>query len=240
MSASDGGGQPGLRLLAIETSSQTGSVALGIGDAVAERTIATAREQTASVLALVGDLLAEAGCALADLDALVFGRGPGSFTGLRVAAAVAQGLSLASSRPIVPVASLLAMAQRVLPDMVATSGTGNLRALCCVDARMGEVYTGLYRLESGLAVVEQAEAIGKPESVSCPDDPFIAVGDGFAAYKDALADAVAAAREVDAGLVPRARDLLPLAAADVRAGRFATIESALPVYLREADAWRRA
>jgi tRNA threonylcarbamoyladenosine biosynthesis protein TsaB len=223
-----------LKLLAIETSSQTGSVALGIGGAVLERTIATAREQTATVLGLVDELLGEVGLVLGDLDALAFGRGPGSFTGLRVAAAVAQGLSLACARPIVPVSSLAAMAQQALraaPDM---------GALCCVDARMGEVYCGTYRLEAGLATSDAGEVIGKPGDVPIPDDPFVALGDGCATHAEALAALLAAAREVDATLVPRARDLLPLAAADFRAGRFAALQDALPVYLREADAWQRA
>ena len=86
-----------LKLLAIETSSAAGSVALGIGDDVSEIAIATPREQTERVLVIVDELLSGAGVSLGELDAIVFGQGPGSFTGLRVAAAVAQGLSLASS-----------------------------------------------------------------------------------------------------------------------------------------------
>jgi tRNA threonylcarbamoyladenosine biosynthesis protein TsaB len=239
--------QPHLRLLALETSGQQGSVALGHGDTVIERTIATAREQTSTVLALVDEVLGEAGLALAELDALVFGRGPGSFTGLRVAAAVAQGLSLASGRPIVPVSSLAALAAHGLAGHAAkvrasTAGPGNeVVALCCVDARMGEVYTGRYRRDagSGLVSLSGAEAIGRPEAVERPAGPFIALGDGWTAYAAELESVARAALDVDPARVPRARDLLPLAAADVRAGRFAPLEAALPVYLREADAWRR-
>lgn len=266
------------RVLAIETSSATGSVALAVGDAVAERRIATPREQTASVLGHVEALLAEAGIAPGDLDALVFGRGPGSFTGLRVAAAVVQGLSLAAGTPIVPVSSLAALAWRGLGG-AAGSGAGGAeadaggepgplavaagRALCVVDARMGEVYSALYRRVDGGVALEGEERIGPPAAVVAPvsvappaaglapdADPaqlapgppagaWLAVGDAFAVYADALARLAAGAVAVEATLTPRARDLLPLAADDIAAGRFAPLEAALPVYLRESDAWKR-
>jgi tRNA threonylcarbamoyladenosine biosynthesis protein TsaB len=222
---------PAAKLLAIEMSGRSGSVAVAVAGRVAERTIATPREQTQRVLALVDALLAETALGLVNLDALVLGRGPGSFTGLRVAAAVVQGLSLAAGLPIVSVSSLAALAQRGL------TGRAGLRALCCVDARMGEVFTGGYRLEAGLAVLERAESIGRPEAVRGLPGRYLAFGDGFAAYADALALPIGAALEVDPALAPRARDLLPLAAAEIAAGRFVAREAALPCYLREAEAW---
>jgi tRNA threonylcarbamoyladenosine biosynthesis protein TsaB len=228
------------RLLLIETSGAIGSVALAVGSAVEERTIATPREQTGRILGLIDELLREAGLKLAGLDALAFGRGPGSFTGLRVAAAVTQGLSLAADRPIVSVSSLAALAQRALTARAATDAEAALpRALCCVDARMGEVYSGVYRLQAGLAAVETVEANGAPATVAVPAAPFIALGDGFAAYADALAGCLAAATAVDPALVPRARDLLPLARAAVARGDLLEREAALPVYLRGPDAWQR-
>lgn len=229
------------RCLAIETSSATGSVALDTGDRVLERTIATPREQTPLVLQIVADLLTEADLELAGLDALVFGQGPGSFTGLRIAAAVAQGLSLASGVPIVGVSSLAALAERGLAARRGQAGrrVDADRALCAVDARMGEVYWGVYRSDDGSVVAESAERIGSPESVIVPDAAFIGLGDAFSACAAALSGVRAAAVEVDAQAGPRARELLVLAAADVAAGRFLSIEAALPVYLRGSDAWRR-
>jgi len=258
-----------LTLLAIETSSAAGSVALAVGDSgghgIDERAIATPREQAERVLVLVDELLAAAGLELSRLDALVFGRGPGSFTGVRLAAAVVQGLALASNRPIVAVSSLAALAQRGLtvpltaltvpgvglldsrraagPDTGPPDSRGGARverALCCVDARMGEVYSASFRLVDGLARPESDEVIGRPGAVVPPPAPYVALGDAFGAYAEALAGVGNAAARVRPDLVPRARDLLPRAAAEVGAGRFVPPSSALPVYLREADAWRRS
>jgi len=229
------------RCLAIETSSSTGSVALDTGDRVLERTIATPREQTSLVLKIVDELLAEAGLELADLAALAFGRGPGSFTGLRIAAAVTQGLSLASGVPIVGVSSLAALAERGLaarrpgPDRPADPEL----ALCAVDARMGEVYWGVYRSDGGKAVSESAERVGPPESVIAPEGAFVGLGDAFSACAAGLSGIRAAAADVDADILPRARELLHLAAGEVAAGRFVALERALPVYLRGSDAWKR-
>lgn len=246
------------KLLAIETSGAIGSVALAAGDTILERTIATPREQTARVLEIVDALLAEAGLRLDGLDALVFGRGPGSFTGLRVAAAVVQGLGLASGRPILRVSSLAALAQRGLTEHAAESpaaaaGTGEPAradrarvALCCIDARMGEVYSGLFRLESGLAVALGEEQIGPPADLAAlavaaaREGPCLALGDGFEAHAAALEPVLAAASGRAPGLAARAQDLLPQARADLAAGNCVPLEAAVPVYLRGPDAWRRA
>jgi tRNA threonylcarbamoyladenosine biosynthesis protein TsaB len=221
-----------LKLLAIETSSSTGSIALAVGSAVAETTIATPREQTPRILGIVDELLSKAELKLGDLDGLVFGRGPGSFTGLRVAAAVAQGLSFSTGVPIVSVSSLAALAQRGF-------GRGAERALCCVDARMGEVYWASFDLVNGLACPGAEELIGSPEIVTVPEAPFVALGDGFKAYSDVLSSVIAAAATVDPSIVPSARELLTLGAAEIDAGRIVPLEAALPVYLRQADAWSR-
>lgn len=224
------------KLLAIETSSSTATIALAIGDAIAERAIETPREQSGLVLGIVAELLDGAGIALADLDALVFGQGPGSFTGLRVAAAVAQGLSLGSGRPLVPVSSLAGLAQRALTGRGDAAGVE--RVLCCVDAHMGEVYWASFARADGLPAALTGESIGAPSAVRPPAAPYLAVGDGLSAHAAALADVAAGASASDAELFPRARDLLPLARVRVSRGEFVPLESALPLYLREAGAWR--
>ena len=143
-----------MRLLALETSSAIGSIALLDGADVAERFIRTPREQTDLVLPLVEDLLTAAGVGLRDLDAIAFGRGPGSFTGLRIAAAVAQGLAVSADLPVVAVSSLQALAQRAWREL------GVADAWICVDARMREVYFARYTIRNGRATLRGEERLG--------------------------------------------------------------------------------
>lgn len=226
--------EPVSKLLALETSSATGTVALAIGDEVRERTIATAREQSEQILPAVAALLDEAGLDLRSLDAIAFGRGPGSFTGLRIAAAVAQGLALASGRPIVPVSSFAGLAQRAWRER------GIERCLICVDARMGEVYVAQYRIVDALAECTDAERLAVPAAAMLPADRgWSAVGDGFAAYPEVFAGLAERADSVVTELVPGARDLVARARADLARGLDARIGAAQPSYLRGADAWKR-
>lgn len=223
-----------MKLLAIETSSAVGSLALLDGDSVAQREIATPRAQSESVLPGVGELLDEAGLALGSLDAIAFGRGPGSFSGIRLGAAVAQGLALSKDLPVIPVSSLAAAAQRAWREH------GAERSLVCVDARMGEVYWALFNIEGGLAEHDGPERLGAPAKLVCPpDEPWSAVGDGFAEYSAELQAPLVRAAAVFADCRPTARDLLPRARRDFAAGQFCAATAALPLYLRGEDAWRR-
>ncbi len=224
-----------MKLLGIETSSSVGSIALRCGDETRVREIATPREQTEQLLPLIHELLAEAGVGLGALDGLAFGRGPGSFTGLRVAAAVAQGLALASSVPLLPVSSLLCLAQTAWrKERVA-------RSLVCVDARMGEIYWAEFAASGGVLGAEGDERLGAPGDLLVPAKrPWAAVGDGFASYRETLAERIAAAERVLPDLKPAAEDLFPQGALDLAAGRSVTPGEALPVYLREHTAWRRS
>jgi tRNA threonylcarbamoyladenosine biosynthesis protein TsaB len=221
-------------LLAIETSGAVGTVALRAGGRLVERSIATPREQTELILPIIAGLLSEAGTELRSLDAIVFGRGPGSFTGLRIAAAIAQGLAMSVHLPVIAVSSLAATAQRAWDDeRIAAS-------LVCVDARMGEVYWARFEIREGLAQLLGAERIGAPEAVIIDGDGrFAALGGGFAAHPQALAPVAARAERVLPELAPRARDLLPQAESDFAAGRVLAATAALPVYLRDATAWQR-
>lgn len=224
-----------MNVLGIEMSSERGSVALLHGSEIVERTIATPREQTARLLDLTDELLAGAGLVLRDLDGIAFGRGPGSFTGLRVSAAVAQGWALGTGIPLVPVSSLAALAQGAWRTERIT------HSLIAVDARMGEIYCGEYAIEAGLAVARRPEALVQPAALEAPGGTgWAALGNGFATYRDVLSPLAARAVHVLAAAEPAARDLFPHAAADLAAGRTTPVEQALPVYLRGATAWRRA
>ncbi len=223
-----------MTILAIETSGAGGSVALAAGGTLHERQVGETRDQTSRVLPLIDEVLGAAALTVDELDAIAFGRGPGSFTGLRVAAAVAQGLGLATGVPLIAVSSLAGLAQQAKRRFDAAA------VLVVIDARMREVCHGQFVISSGLAVAAAEEAIGLPTDVAQPVPPYICVGDGFAAYPDVLAGVAADAIAVVDDCVPCARDLLPLAVDLLERGECVAPADALPVYLRDSTAWQRS
>lgn len=223
---------PAMKALLLETSAAVASVAVADGERLLERRIESQRQQSDRILPLVDELLAEAGFGLSSLDGIVLGRGPGSFTGVRVAAAVAQGLGMAAGLGVIGVSSLAAASQ------AAWREHGAERCLVCVDARMGEVYWGCFDIRDGVAVNRGGEHLDAPARVARPEAAaWTGVGNGFAVYPEQLAAAVGSAERVFAELLPSAGDLLPLALRDWSAGRFVAASEALPVYLRDASAW---
>jgi tRNA threonylcarbamoyladenosine biosynthesis protein TsaB len=224
-----------MNLLALETSSSVGSVVLETPAGVLVREMATPRDQTEQILALTDELLRVAGIGLPDLSGIAFGRGPGSFTGLRVSVAVAQGLAAVGGTPLLPVSSLLALAER------AAREHGCERTLVCVDAHMGEVYSAVAERRGGAIGIVGDERLGAPADVVPPAGTgWCAVGNGFAAHAGALAGLRGIATCLLPGLTPSAADLLPQAKRNLAAGRVAAAAAALPVYLREHTAWRRS
>jgi tRNA threonylcarbamoyladenosine biosynthesis protein TsaB len=185
------------------------------------------------ILPMVDDLLTKAGITLSGLDAIAFGRGPGSFTGVRLAVTVTQGLAFGANLGVVPISDLRAVAQRAFRTDAAVT-----RVLVCNDARMNEVYWACFeRGEDGLARLEGEEHVGKPSEVQLPPTwTATAVGRGFIAYADSLRAAVPA---VDATtedllrLLPHATDIALLSAPEVAAGRLVAAEAATPIYLRD-------
>lgn len=225
-----------MTILALETSSSIGSIALLRGEEVLERFIETPREQTERILPFVDDVLAAAGITLGDLDAIAFGRGPGSFTGLRIAAAVTQGLAFAAGVPVVAVSSLEALAQRAWRELEIDD------ALICVDARMREVYVAHYAVHAGRATLRGEERLCAPDAVAdiaATRERWAAVGSGWGAYPGELSALRERASRVVPDLVPSARDMLVGAAEELAAGRLLEPEAALPAYLRDESAWRR-
>ena len=223
-----------MNLLGFESSSARGSVALATPQGLLVREIATPREQTERMLALTDELLAEAGITLAQLNGIAFGRGPGSFTGLRVSVAVVQGFAAVTGVPLLPVSSLACLAQRAWRER------GCERGIACVDAHMGEVYSAEFAVQDGMAAVVGAERLGPPADVAAlPGEGWCAVGNGFAAHAEALAATGRAAALVLPELVPSAQDLFPQARRDLAAGCGVAATAALPKYLREHTAWRR-
>lgn len=217
-----------MKLLALETATDCCSVALLVGDEVIEDHRLAPRQHASLILPMIDGVLAAAGVARQALDAIAFGRGPGAFTGLRIAAGVAQGLALGLDRPVVPVSTLAALAQ----------ASGAARVLAAFDARLGEVYYGYYtRGADGLVDADMDDALAPPEHVALPADPGwrgTGVGAGWAAHGEALRARLGAhIKAVDARAEPRAGALVRLAARAFERGQAVPPELALPVYLRD-------
>ena len=217
-----------MRLLALDTATEACSAALLLDGDVRLRFELTERSHADLILPMVDSLLAEAGLGLADLDGIAFGRGPGGFTGLRIAAGLVQGLALAAGLRVAPVSSLAAVAAQV------AAGEGEA-ILVCNDARMGEVYWAVFRrLSSGAVETVVPEAVSTPERVSV-DAPGLrhAAGNGIARHP-ALGERLAAAGfQIHDGLYPRADAVARLGALELEAGRSVAPAMALPVYVRD-------
>ena len=219
-----------MKLLALETATEACSCALLAGDELHERFEVAPRRHAELLLGMVAGLLESAEVPLAELDAIAFGRGPGSFTGVRIATGVAQGLGFSAGVPLVAISSLHALAEG------AARASGMSKVLAAFDARMDEVYWGAFsREESGLLTPVGAERVCAPSDVPAPDDGgWLGAGDGWAAHGDALRSRLGRCVDrVDAGARPRAGDLAPLAAAAFARGAACPAEEARPVYLRD-------
>jgi tRNA threonylcarbamoyladenosine biosynthesis protein TsaB len=226
-----------VRILAIDTATENCSAALLLGERLLHREQRLERGAAEIILPMVAELLREADVTLSMLSAIAFGRGPGAFTGVRLAASVTQGLAFGAGLKVVPISDLQALAQRVLDD---APGIG--RVLVCNDARMQELYWGCFeRTAEGFARASGEEHVSRPgevrlpapwSSASCalPGGPAGA-GSGFTVYprlREELGLEV-----VLEGLLPRAAEVARLAAGEVEAGRILPAEQALPVYLRD-------
>jgi tRNA threonylcarbamoyladenosine biosynthesis protein TsaB len=225
-------------ILAIETSSELASCALLRGDAVLARSSSGVRTHSQSVLPMIQELLAEAGIALKECDAIAFGSGPGSFTGVRTACGIAQGLAFGANLPVVPVVTLDAMA------LACRQQTGAAEVLAVLDARMGEVYWAQYQFDGAAGAATTAPravlapALSAPEAVA-PQGAVTACGNGFTAYAEALAGKDFAAG-AHAAVMPHASQIAQLAAIAYAAGATVSAADAQPLYLRNKIAYTQA
>lgn len=233
-----------MKILALDTSTEACSAALLAADRVLVRSEEAPRAHAELILPMVESLLAEAGLTLRGLDALAFGRGPGSFTGVRLAASVAQGLAYGAGLGVVPVSTLRAVALQALTHR---AGAAADHVLVCNDARMQETYWCAYRRGAdGLLEALRAEAVGAPGSVAlplqdlagaplAPGARWTGAGRGFRAYPElaaCLPYGVAPPPDL-VRLLPLAEAMLALARPEVAAGRLRPAAEALPVYLRD-------
>ena len=213
-------------LLALDTATEACSVALLHDGKVLSHYEVIPRLHAQKLLPMIQDLLAQAGVARSALDAIAFGRGPGAFTGVRIAIGVVQGLAFALDRPVLPVSNLAVLAQRAQREHGAT------QVAAAIDARMDEVYWGCYRATAGEMRLVGAEAVLPPEQVLLPGD---AAGDWFGAgtgwgYAPRLPVSL---KGMDSSLLPHAHDLLSLATFAWQRGEALPADDAQPVYLRD-------
>ena len=213
-----------MRILALDSSTDWLSVALCDGERWRERGERAATAASERALPLVGELLAEAGFGVRALDGIAFGAGPGSFTGVRIACGIAQGLSLGARVPLLGIPTLLALAQ------AAWRARGTETVFACLDARMREVYVAAYRRVGDRWDTPVEPAVLKPADVVAPAGTWHGCGDGFAAYPDVAARLALAS--LDAAAVPSARAIGELAAPRFAAGEGVDAAHAEPLYVR--------
>lgn len=218
-----------MKLLAVETATDACSAALSIDGVISERYELASKEHTQLILPMVDALMQEAGLVPADLDGLAFGCGPGSFTGVRIATGIIQGMALGLDLPVVPVSTLAAIAQDYFDRHTANV------AYVAMDARMGEIFWGVYQRDAdGFAQLIGEEAVTPPELIVFPELSGVGLGSGWGVYQSVLraklADQIS---HYDSSPLPRARSIAVLGDHGFAMQRAVPVDQAMPVYLRD-------
>ena len=227
-----------MKLLALDTSSEGCSAALLVDGELTERFELAPRGHTRLLMPMVRNLLDEGHLRPGDLDALAFACGPGSFTGLRIATGVVQGLAWGLDLPVVPVSSLAAVALGV---MDAVPGDDCAGVAVAFDARMGEVYWGCFANRDGTPIPLGEERVCPPAMVALASGPttWAGAGPGWAFSRDMPAAVVEQVTSVDESLVPRASWVARRGAIGFEQGRGVPAEQAQPVDIRDEVAWKK-
>jgi len=231
--------------LALDASTEACSVALQVDGKIFSRYELCPQSHSLRLLPMIDDVLNEAGIKLTALDGLVFGQGPGSFTGVRIGVGVAQGLAFSANLPVVGVSSLQAMAQ------LAYIKHGQKQVIAAIDARMSEVYNGYFKLnEHNVMQAQQGEAVTPPEQLSQQLSgvvaPFYAVGTGWDAYSETLNEksneqwlALKINEASPDILFPNAEAMLAIGKVKLENGQGVSAEHAQPVYVRDTVSWKK-
>ena len=214
-----------MNILALDTSTEYCSVALWRDGAVVERCELAGQKHSEMLMAMLDALLCETKMKLAQLDGIAFGKGPGSFTGIRIACGVTQGLALGANLPVVGVCTLQALAE----------ASGKARVIAVLDARMGEIYHAVYEKHHDAWTTVSEPCLCRPEDApSVSGDDWYGVGSGFAAHGVALnARYAGQLRGVNGTVVPQAAAIAALGAAQFELGHGVDAAEALPLYLRD-------
>ncbi|MGB0216773.1 MAG: tRNA (adenosine(37)-N6)-threonylcarbamoyltransferase complex dimerization subunit type 1 TsaB [Alteromonas oceani] len=221
-----------MNILTIDTATEACSVALQFNQALFTRYEVCPQQHSQKILPMVDAVMKEAGASLAALDGLGFGRGPGSFTGVRIATGIIQGLALGSQLPVAGVSTLAAMAQQVI-----NSGDVNDVAVA-IDARMGEVYFAHYQNQHGIATLVGEEQVTSPEAVAEQLDvsSMAVAGTGWQAYP--VLSELLKVQSVNVSY-PYARFMLPLAEQTLSAEQGMAVDAITPEYLRNTVTWKK-
>jgi len=235
-----------VKLLALDTSTEACSVALQLGEQILTLDEVCPQQHSKRVLPMVQQLLSDAGLTLAQLDGLVFGKGPGSFTGVRIGVGVAQGLAFGADLPVYGVSTLAAMAQAAYRQHQAH------QVIAAIDARMSEVYIASFSLDDfGLMLAQTDEIACKPALLPAPvlKGAVCGVGTGWQTYPAALTEWHKTGNSGDEDfaklnispsiLYPSSQDMLPHAAMAFRLGQFFAAEQAEPSYVRDEVTWQK-
>ena len=219
-----------MKILAIETSTDLCSAALWLDGAVDAREVVAGQRNSELLLPMIDALLAAHAVKAPDLDGIAFGAGPGSFTGLRIACGVAQGIAFGAGVPVVAIGTLMALAEASRAE----------RVVCCLDARIGEIYHAAYERRAGTWLAVHEPSLCKPNAApELPAGAWAGCGSGFAAYGEALASRYdGRITQVIPGLTPHAREVAILAAVEFKRGSAVAAEHAAPLYVRNKVALR--
>ena len=213
-----------MKILALETSTELCSAALWLDGKVGAREVVAGQGNSELLLPMVDALLAANKLTPRDLDGVAFGSGPGAFTGVRIACGVAQGIAFGVDAPVAAIGTLMALAE----------ASGAARVVCCLDARMGEVYHAAYEKRGDDWIEVHAPGLYKPAMLpELPAGKWIGCGSGFAVFRDELAARYNGSLDrVIEGLVPHAREIAVLAARQFARGDTVDAADALPLYVR--------
>jgi tRNA threonylcarbamoyladenosine biosynthesis protein TsaB len=219
-----------MKILALDTSTEYCSVALWLDGEVDAREALAGQRHSELLLGMLDDLLERHGLRPRDLDGIAFGAGPGSFTGLRIACGITQGIAFGANLPVLGVSTLLALAEAVQAE----------RAICCLDARMGQVYHAAYARQAG-----EWDLVHRPGLYDPEDAPLVTgnawtgCGSGFAAHREVLAKRYAGRLSaIIPDVYPHAKHVARLAVPEFELGNAGPADQAAPVYIRDKVALR--
>lgn len=224
-------------ILAIETSTDACSVAVAVEGEIRERYEYAPQQHNKLLFSMLRELLPDGDLRSHGIDAIAYGCGPGSFTGLRIAASAVQGLAYTSGLPVVGVSTLAAIAQTALRHGVVGE---DATLLCSLDARINEVYSALYDFREGLAVLRKGPRVCAPEDLNYAySGPLCGVGSGLRFIDSFPTQFATRIESQNSEILAAAQDLIPLAIDMLQRGETQTAGQAQPVYVRDEISWKK-